>query len=165
MKPHVAFPIARAERTVWVPGMVVENGGVELLSRAQFEALGVTWEAFRERAANNASGGLAAIEPEYFRNKARVIEYAALASDQPIVSALVLAPEFLKKFEHVLGPKLLVAIPSRFAVFIFPAIASNYRDFAPLVTEAYRATPYPVSLEVFEVSAAGIRAIGTYENP
>jgi hypothetical protein len=34
-----------------------------------------------------------------------------------------------------------------------------------MVFEAFRATAYPVSVEVFEVSADGMRAIGVYEEP
>jgi hypothetical protein len=34
-----------------------------------------------------------------------------------------------------------------------------------MVLEAYKATPYPVSREVFELSANGLRAVGVYEEP
>ena len=34
-----------------------------------------------------------------------------------------------------------------------------------MVFEAFRATAWPVSVEVFEVSADGFRAVGVYQDP
>jgi hypothetical protein len=77
---------------------------------------------------------------------------------------MVLSPDFLKKFKDIFGPTILVAIPSRFTVYVFPALASEYKNYSPLVIQAYQQSAYPVSLEVFEISDAGMRAIGTFES-
>jgi hypothetical protein len=55
-------------------------------------------------------------------------------------------------------------VPNRYSVFVFPALASEYRNYAPMILRAYQDSAYPVSLEVFEVSAAGIKAIGLFED-
>jgi hypothetical protein len=77
---------------------------------------------------------------------------------------MVLDPGFLKKFKDIFGTTILVAIPDRFTVFVFPSLASEYKDYSPLVIHAYHDSAYPVSLEVFEISASGIRAIGIFED-
>ena len=65
---------------------------------------------------------------------------------------------------NIFGPSLLVALPNRFTVYVFPELASEYKDYAPMVIRAYEESAYPVSLEVFEISQSGIRAIGTFES-
>jgi hypothetical protein len=164
MKPAVSFSVPKAEQTVFAPGMI-EADEVKLLSKSEWAALGVSWEKFRAKAAPAAEAALGAMRTEFTRDSKNVIEFAMLAADQPLAGNAVLAPGFVKKFEAVFGPRLLVVVPNRFVAFVFPALAGNHRDFSPMVLEAYRATPFPVSLELFEISAAGIRAIGVFEQP
>lgn len=154
-----------AQRTDFAGGSAGEEGPVAF-SRVQWEALGMTWEAFFGNARANAAAELAGLKPKYVRDRrTKVIEYATLSSEQPIMAGAVLAPKFLALFADTLGPKLLVAVPNRHTAFVFPALASNYQALAPQVIEAYRATSYPVSLEVFEFGPEGIRAVGVYEEP
>ena len=164
MHAPVAHPIRGAERTEMVAGVAGEDGLVQF-RRADFDALKIEWADFFTRAAANAAEDLKTIEPRYVRNKEKVIEYAALKSDRPIVSSAVLAPRFLALFRETLGERVLLVAPSRYTAFVFPALASNYRDYWPMVFEAFRATAFPVSLEVFEVSEAGLRAVGIYVEP
>lgn len=101
---------------------------------------------------------------ELIRDSKKVVEYAAMTSQSPLTATMILAPDFpLKKFQDIFGPKLLVAVPNRFTVYVFPALASEYRGYSPLVLRAYQDSPFPVSLEVFEISPQGLRAIGTFE--
>jgi hypothetical protein len=58
-----------------------------------------------------------------------------------------------------------VVVPNRFTAYVFSPIASNYRDYWPMVFADFRATAYPVSVEVFEISESGLRAVGVYEEP
>jgi hypothetical protein len=164
MKPPVSFAVPKAAQTVFAPG-VIDAGEVKLFSKEEWTALGVSWETFREKSAPAAEAALGAMRIEFTRNAKNVIEFATLAADQPLAGNAVLAPGFVKKFEAVFGPKLLVVVPNRFVAFVFPALAGNHREFSPMVLEAYRATPFPVSLELFEISPAGIKAIGVFERP
>ena len=125
----------------------------------------VDWDAFSAKARTNADADLAQLKPEYKRNKRQVIEYAMIRSPHPIVASAILSPKFLDLFESTLGPKVIVAIPNRFVAYVFPALASNYRDYAPLIYSEYRETAAPVSVEAFEFSKDGIRAIGRFEEP
>ncbi|MGV3533182.1 MAG: hypothetical protein ACO1QR_12490, partial [Chthoniobacteraceae bacterium] len=78
---------------------------------------------------------------------------------------VVLSPKFLELFKDTLGPKVLVVVPNRFTAYVFPRLASTYREYSPGIFADYRATAHPVSVEVFELSAAGLTAIGAYEEP
>jgi hypothetical protein len=160
MRPEVSFPISGARHTVLVPGYM-SAGDPHYFSKKDWEALGLTWEAFRARAALNASEKK--LSGDLIRDRNKVVQYAAISSDYPLTATMVLAPDFLKKFKDIFGETVLVAIPDRFTVFVFPSVASQYKDYAQLVLEAYHDSAYPVSLEVFEVSSAGMKAIGAYE--
>ena len=81
------------------------------------------------------------------------------------MNSVVLSPKFLALFQDTLGPKVLVVVPNRFTAYVFPRLVSSYREYSPGVFEDYRATAHPVSVEVFELSDAGLRAIGAYEEP
>ena len=160
----VVLPIAGADRTVLCAGFM-EDEGPRAMTREELAGMGIEMEKFAARARENATAELAGLKPRYVRNGKRVIEYAELRSAKPVVADAVLAPKFLAMFKDTLGEKVLVVVPNRFTAFVFPALASNYEDYAPLVLAALGATAWPVSVEVFEISSAGVRCVGRYAEP
>jgi hypothetical protein len=164
MRREVVWEIPGAQRTVFAP--VVVNGDDYLYPpRKILEQFGAEAADILRLAAPAATADLATLTPRYERDRLQVIQYAELRSDRPIVASAVLAPKFLDIFKDTLGEKVLLVVPSRFAAFVFPVLASNYQDYSPMVYEAYRATAWPISVEVFEVSAHGLRAVGVYQEP
>lgn len=123
----------------------------------------MSWEAFFQQARANADADLAELTPRYVRDRNQVIEYAVLSSDRPVVASAVSSAKFHTLFESRLGEKVLVVVPNRFTAFVFPRLASNYPLYARLVFDAFESTAFKGSLEVFEVGAAGWRAVGIYE--
>jgi hypothetical protein len=164
MHREITWEIPNAQRTVLAP--VVKDGDEYLYpSRRIWDRFQVDRGEIQRRADLVSAADLATLHPRYQRNKKQVIEYAELISNRPIVASAVLAPKFLDLFRDTLGEKVLVVVPNRFAAYVFPALASNYQDFFPMVFEAYRATAWPISVEVFEVSAKGWQAVGVYQEP
>ncbi len=161
MHPQVSFPISGAKRTVFVPGYL-SDGDPQYFTRKDWDALGLTWDAFRARAARNATEKK--LSGQLVRDSHKVVQYAAITSEDPLTATMVLAPDFLKKFKDIFGSTVLVAIPNRFTVMVFPSLASEYKDYSAQVIGAYHDSAYPVSLEVFEISDAGMRAIGFYND-
>ena len=90
---------------------------------------------------------------------------SVLHSEKVPVCVTVLAPEFWKQFEEIFGPKLLVVMPNRDTVIVFPALDENRDARARLVFAAWRSGAPKVSLEVFELSEQGMRAAGVFEEP
>jgi hypothetical protein len=164
MKAAVVRPIAGAQRAELVAATVGE-AGVEYLSRAQFDALKIDWEAFTAQALTNANAELDALKIETVRDRRKVITHAIVRSEHGLVASAVLAPKFLDLFKDTLGDKVLVVIPNRSKAYVFPGLASDYQEFAPAIFEAYHATAYPVSVEVFELSKDGLKAVGIFEEP
>ena len=164
MHQPVTKPIQDAEKTVLAAGTL--NGDVlEPLAKDDLAKLGATWESFAEQARTNAAADLAQLKPEYTRNKKKIIEYAEIRSTKPIVATAVLAPGFRTLFEETLGPEILVVVPNQNVAYVFPKLASNYREYTAIVQAAYRENAHPVSMEVLEITAAGMRTIGAYPNP
>lgn len=162
MRPAVSEPIPHAERTVFAAGFLNE-GKVEYFSKSLFGELNINWDVFGRRARDNAQLALGMLKPVYVRGRKNVIEYALLKSENLDVAATVLAPGFLAIFKDTLGSEVILAIPNRNTVYVFPKLASTYLDYAPLVAEGYHESLHPVSLEVFELDATGLKAVGIFE--
>ena len=166
MHPEISQPIPGAKGTVLAAGWTnSDTDDLRLFRRAELVRAGAPdWAAFLKQAQAAASAELARLAPEYIRDKNQVIECVALHSDRQTTAGAVLAPDFLKRFSHDLGSKLLLAIPNRFTIYVFPALASRYGAYGGRVIREYYATSWPVSRELFELSASGLRAVGTFEN-
>ncbi|MES2572074.1 MAG: hypothetical protein V4710_18710 [Verrucomicrobiota bacterium] len=164
MHAPVSAAIPGAQQTEMVAGLHEDAlFGDVTLSKARFESLKVGWAEFLQRARVNADALKAGLKPRYVRDRKRVIEYAVLSSSQPVVATAVFGSRFLELFKETLGEKVLLVVPNRYTAFVFPVLASNYQEYAPMVLEAYKATAFPVSLEVFELSAEGWKTVGVYE--
>jgi len=160
----VATAIPDSKRTVWAAGFLGEDG-LTPFSKDEYAALKVGAETFALRAQANAAADLKTLKPEYMRNRSKVIEYAEFHSDRPIVASAVLAAGFLHLFKDTLGEKVLLIVPNRFTAYVFPSLASNIEDYCPMILQAFHETAYPVSTEVFELSAGGARSVGLFEEP
>ncbi len=164
MKPPVTYEIPGAKRAVLVPALI-KDGEPVYLSQKEFKSLGVDWKTFLDAARENATQELKKLTPDYTRDKKKVIIFATLTSDSELTASTVLSPEFLKMFQDTLGDKVIVVIPNRYTVYVFPALASHYEEYTPMVAEAYHSSTYPVSMEAYELSNKGIKTIGLYQEP
>ena len=164
MEHEVTFPIEGAKSTVLAPAKIGEYG-IEFSTVNGWTAAALNEDAVRKVTRTFASEWLKHVKPELVRNRKKVVEYAVVRSDKVPVAATVFAPEFWKQFADVLGPKMIVVIPNRQTVFVFPGVAVDYAEYAPLIFEAWRGPAAKVSLEVFELSARGLKAVGRLEEP
>ena len=164
MHRAISWEIPGAQRTVIAP-VVVDGDDYLFPSRQIWERFHVDRAEIVRRGALVAAADLASLQPRYERSSKQVIQYAELISDKPIVASAVLAPKFLDLFRDTLGEKVLLVVPNRFTAYVFPALASNYQDYYPMVNDAFHDSAWPISLEVFEVGPEGIRTVGLYHRP
>ena len=161
MRPAVYFPIPGAQRTVFVPGYLKEGEPV-YFTQAEYEKIHLNLDQFLTKSHANSSDKK--VTARFIRNTSnQTIEYAVLQSESPLMATAVLAPDFADKFKSLLGEKLIVAIPNRNMVFVFPANKSDFHQYAEPVLEAYRGSPHPVSVEAFELTSHGLQSIGSFE--
>ncbi len=159
-KGAVAIPAAKS--TVLAPAQMGEFGP-EFPTAEQWTAAGLAEDALLVSARAAASQWLKQLKPELTRGANKVVEYAKLTSDKIPVCAVVLAPEFTHQFEDIFGPKPLVVIPNRSTIYVFPALAGKHEKYSAMILAAWHSPEARVSLEVFEVSEKGLRAVGVYE--
>ena len=164
MGHQVTRPIPGAKATVIAVAKTTELGP-EFARAEQWKSLGVTDEAVTAAAQQQAAEWLKQTTTEFSRNKRKVVEYAVVQSDKVPVSATVLAPEFWRRFEETFGPKMRVVIPNRHTVYIFPDLGEDLQQYAPMILEAWRSQYPKVSLEVFQLTERGLRAIGAFDEP
>lgn len=151
-----------AEKTVFSGG-VWDGEQLVGFERVRWKELGLGWEGFEAAARRNAVVDFASVGVRFERNKRRVIEFAELSSDQPLVASAVLDPGLGNRFSETLGDVLFLAVPSRFKAYVFPQHGGDPAQYARMVWAAYRETSQPVSLELFEWRRGVIRAVGTFE--
>ena len=164
MSHQVTQPIPGAKATVLAVAQETEIG-IEFARNESCRGLGQADATVQATTRKLAAQWLAQLKPEFVRNKQKVVQYARLQSDTLPVAATVLAPEFWRQFEEVFGPKMRVVIPNRQTVFVFPELESDLDQFSRLAIEAWRSRWPKVSLEVFELSEKGLRAVGLFEEP
>jgi len=164
LRAAVTAPVEGARKTEQAAGWL-NTETLDSWTKADFAQLGLSWQDYAAKAAKNAETDLVGLTPRYERDQRGSILYAELRAERPIVATAVLAPGFLARWLDTLGEKVIVAVPNRTQAFIFPRLASDWQSYAPMILRAYRETAHPVSMEVFEVSTAGWRCLGSYESP
>jgi hypothetical protein len=162
MRPDYVFPIAGTKATILTLALVKGDDAREL-KKADAERLKLDIDSARRVAATNASAVLAALKPDYVRDAHGVIQFAVLDSDSPATASAVLAPDFLDKFADIFGPDILVAIPNRTRIYVYPALASKFQDTADFVLRDYETSGSPVSKEIFRMTKDGLRAAGSFD--
>jgi hypothetical protein len=131
--------------------------------RAEFrKAFPGGWKQFLVKGKKAASDHLKTLKPKYIRNSKKVIEYAVLESDHPLTATTVVTDEFRELFKETLGDQILIVIPNRFTVYVFPKLASTIGDYQRKFMQLFRDAVYPASSEIFEVTGEGLRAFGSF---
>lgn len=98
----------------------------------------------------------------YYRDDDDILEYAAITDENHLLTAIVFAQGFYDQFSDLFGPEFLVVIPNRFTLYIFPKLAGTVELYGPIFLDQYSGATYPVSREVLERSAEGLRAVGSF---
>ena len=161
MHYEASWPIEGAERTVLVPARYV-NGEMLPLKSDDILTLGATRDTILASAPKAASEVLATLTPRFIRDEKNVIQCAVLESASPLAASAVLAPEFGTLFRETLGPDILVAIPNRFRIFVFPRGTPAFQRFSEIVIAEYDSSSYPVSKELFTLRKGKLTAVGSY---
>lgn len=161
---QVTRPIPSAKATVLVAAQVGFYG-TEYARSEGWQTAGVTDEVLWAETRKAAAEWLKKVTPEYVRNRQKVVQFAVLRSSEVPVAVTVLAPEFWKQFEEVFGPKMRVVVPNRNTVYVFPDLESDLNAYTPMVMKAWKSEAPKVSLEVFQLTDKGLKAVGAFEEP
>jgi len=132
--------------------------------RAEFrKAFPGGWRQFVERGKKAASDHLKTLKPKYIRNSKKIIEYAVLRSENPLTATTIVVDEFRDILKETIGDELLIVIPNRYAVYVFPKLASTIGDYQQKFMQLFRDAVYTASSEIFEVNRQGLRTFGSFK--
>ncbi len=153
--------IPGSRRTVLIPALTT-SAGLRELSPEAFAELGVSWAAFSKTAGTTADAHLKTLKPVVTKDSEGHAAVAVVKSKSAITASVVFAPGFVAKFEPIFGDRLLVAIPDRFTIYVFPRALSTHKEYGKRLAALYEDAVYPASLELFEADPQGVRVVGSF---
>jgi hypothetical protein len=162
MRTEAAQLLPGSKKTVIVPAREDEFG-LARLSKEEFAATGLKWAQFLTQAATASATLLKELKPEIHRDAKNVAQYAVLKSGSHLTAGIVLCPEFFAQFREIFGDRLVVFMPDRFHVYVFPRGFTDFQTMGPDIFESHRNSIWPCSQEAFEITADGLKCLGTFE--
>ncbi len=162
MRTEAAQLLPGSKMTVIVPARE-DTLGLSRLTKEEFAATGLKWEQFLTNAATTAALHLKSLKPDIHRDKKGDAQYAVLKSESHLTASIILCPEFFTQFRGTFGDRLVVLVPDRFTVYVFPRGFSDFQSMGPVILEQYANSTWPCSQEAFEVTAAGLKCLGAFD--
>jgi hypothetical protein len=156
----VTVPVEGSKETVLAFYRVTEEGTLAPAKPGELSEQDQTI-AMRQTK-NHVQKLLETIRPEIIRDSHGVITALRLQSTDPVLSGIFLLPDIDNRFENLLGPNCLFAVPNRQTILCFPRLASDVQSFSSLVLTLYHNDPWPVSTEIFEIAGGKLRANGRF---
>jgi len=163
---HFAEPsdLARAvsERVDRVPVLFdPEIGAITWVSQQMLDDLSVTENDALREAGENLDKELQDSALEY--KDIDGMRLAFISSRLPFKASLILAPNFRKTVEPVVGWPVLAVAPARDFLYLWNARHGELTNrLGRVIVDEFKASPYPLSTEVFELTDQGLRAIGDF---
>lgn len=160
MAHQIVWPVPGSTSTVALPARPTPAGPEPLTPAIIAANTSLDRSALLAAARANAKNLLDRLTPILVRDSRGVILYALIASEDPLTASVVFAPDFATRFLETIGPDVLIAIPNRFRVYVFPRSAVPGPELSDRLFTDYGATNYPVSREVFEIRDGALKAVG-----
>lgn len=162
--PAVFQEIPGAQETVAVPARQTLSGAVTLSAR-EWQAAGLEWPRVLAAATERATRLEKSMAIQWERDSRKVVQYGFIESKDPFISSVIYSPGFLQHFREHLGNEVLVVVPDRFSVYVFPRFGKTLDEFGPSLVRRYEEAVFKVSLEVFLIGPGNSpRALGKIAN-
>jgi hypothetical protein len=162
--PAVAKVLKGSRSTALVPGRETRVGGVRYYTVSEFEGMGLGWAGFTRKAEATATRVLEGLAPEVKKDGRGQVVSAVLRGRSHLTAGVVLSPRFYEMFRATMGDDLVLLIPDRFTVYVFPRPMGDYKALGPEILEAYERAVYPVSYEVLLLNKDGLSALGSFRD-
>ena len=161
-KPPIHSYLEGSKHTILYPATISDKGEcTPLPPDRRFSSN--DWDHFIKESQERTSLLLATLDPVMVRDRAGIIQMAVLTADNPMVASCILSRGFRGRFTAIFGPELIIAIPARNKLYVFPKLANRLPSAIQTILDDYLISPMPVSNELFELSDKGLHAIGTLD--
>lgn len=160
--PPVRQIIKGAKMTALVPGKETSVGGVRYYTASEFEATGLGWRGFTRKAEAAATRVWVTLKPEVTKDAKGFVRSALIRGKSHLTASAVLSPKFYEEFRATMGDDLILLIPDRFTIHVFPRPMGEYKSWGPKILESYAEAAHPVSHEVLLLNKDGLSALGSF---
>jgi len=160
--PPIHCYLEGSKHTILYPASISEKGECTPLAHDK-KFTSSDWDRFIKESQERTSLLLATLDPVMVRDRAGIIQMAVLTADNPMVASCVLSRGFRRRFTAIFGPELIIAIPARNKLYVFPKLANRLPSAIQTILDDHLISPMPVSNELFELSDKGLHAIGTLD--
>lgn len=162
--PDIFHQVKGAKKTVLVPARHTRYG-VDTFTEKEWKEEGMDLPTVQQQALHLASKLNETAEVEWVRDDRKVVEYAIINSDHPFISSIIFPQkdgknEFVQRFRKILGDEVLVVIPERYTIYVFPRYGPTLQEFGPSLAEIYRVSDLKGSLEIFLVQENTCEVVG-----
>jgi len=157
-KPPIHRYLQDSKKTVVFPAYISAEGGVTPLDERS--RMGPSdWDVLLREERRSAALQTATLDPSLIRDRQGVVQAAVISTESPVTASCILSPGFLRQFSSVFGPEVILAIPARNKIYVFPKLANRIPEMTVNIRDDYLISPMPVSTELFELSKKGLRAV------
>ncbi|WP_147263473.1 hypothetical protein [Roseimicrobium gellanilyticum] len=153
--------------TVFCPAReIAASPYIQVYTDDEFAKLGISADAFEKKARQAAERLLTVYRPELIKDEEGKVRYGVYRGEKEIFACLMMAPSLGKVFENVFGKEVIVAMPDRNALYVFPPNPSVVDDFAGDLEVRYESALNAASDEVFIIKAESgeISALGSFSS-
>lgn len=161
LRTALARALPGAKLTVMAPARE-HDLGLKLLTPEEFRATGLTWPEFEAKAAAAADRLLSSLTPDIRKGADGNPSYAILKSESHLTSSILFAPGLTDRFRATFGDRLVVLMPDRFTLYVFPRSFADFQKHGKQILRQHADSVYPCSVEAFEVTGEGVRCIGSF---
>jgi hypothetical protein len=152
MRSAISVVPTGAKRTVLTPArQTTTKQGVEAYSAEEFKKIGISVEAFQQRAERAAEDRLSRLQAEFIKDDQGKTRYAVFRGESSLIASLIIAPSLPKQFKAIFGEEVWAALPDRHSLYIFPPKPELLVEFTEDLASRYNADPYAASCEVFSI--------------
>ena len=161
-RPPVHAFLPGSKKTLLYPATVGSHGEITPIGGSSWMTSS-GWDRLVRNARDRSAHLFSTLEPLTIRDRKGILQMAVITGDDPLICSCILTPGFLNRFSALFGPELIVAVPTRNKVYIFPKLANRLPDMTQNIRDDYLISAMPVSTELFEISKKGIRAVGNVD--
>ena len=161
LRTRTSQALKGCKNTVLSPARETADG-LKILSEEEWAALKMPWEDFLAKAKQAAVRHLATLKPEIVKDSRGIVEFIKLQSSSPLTSSILLCPELAKSFVPTLGTPIVVVVPDRFTVYLFPRTSGAFLKHGKELAALFAEATYPGSDEAFEITETSIKSIGNF---
>lgn len=159
--PPVWELVTGAKETGVAAGIVGKNGEPRFLRPEELKLAQIDFAAFRRDTMVHIDKLFDDTKPRRVLAKdGKTSTHCIYHAKSPLIASIVFSTKLRDRHKQEYGETLLAVAPDRYTLVIMPADPDILEGRSELLASIFDQSVYPISLEVFQIDATGIRVVG-----